>query len=933
MKKVLSLVLALVLVLGMIPTFAADATGAQALYDNGFITGKDGADLESKLDVNAQLTRAQLAALIAELNGAKEEAAAFEQPADFTDFATIAGWAKNFVSYAAVNGWMNGFTDGTFRANASVPAQQLAAVLMNALGYEVVWNTVLADAAELGIVVEGTALTRGEAFEAMWVAVSEVKMADSDMTLGQHLGKLAPPTPVVTDLKITSVVADNLKAITVVFNQEVDEDTITATNVKVVRGTTTLTTAKTLSADGKTLTLVVTTPTNLTQSDSIKLVVEKVKSATAKEIAKYEETFVVNDTKVPTANSAIALNPKQIEVTFSEPVQLNAGIYTLMNDIKVSGTAIIAKAVANDVTNKVQLTLATAMAEGTHTIELKGVKDYAGFTAPTATLTFTVVKDEVAPVATLAEVKTKTSVKVTFNEPVETAGTFKINGVDVVTATYNADKTAVTLTVPGTGLDIGAVVEVKVEYKGQKDIMGNEVKEWTSILTKVADDTTVPTVVLTSVGTANKLTLTFSKSMAVAGTVELLNKDGVLVQTHTVTGFKTNSDAKVLEITFSSLADINPADYSIKIKDMKDATVRSNPLPTATLTFKAIDTKAPVVADEYVVTANTDSPVDNELDTITIFFSEAMDVASIETLANYYMLGVPFSANANAVSAKAAADAKSVVITYENASTTNFAGLNTISVFAVKDVAGNAVVTSGATHTAAKGVTTPLTVASVEASDVNTVKVTFNTVIKTVDPSVFVLVKTVGGEAVTGFVSATINATNQTIVTFKTASAMSTSAAIYSVKVNSPASIANIYNETLTVNALSAVADKIAPTLSSVVTTTDVNSVAVNNSIKFTFSEALNPANVAAFRAGLLVKNTDNVVLLNGLTGASTVAYDGTKVTVTFGGADLTAVTDGDDNGNKTIKVSFPVGAGINDFHANTLLPVADKDVTVKINN
>ena len=233
MKKVLSLVLALVMVLGMIPTFAADATGAQALYDNGFITGKDGADIDAKLDVNAQLKRGELAALIAELNGAKDEAAAFEQPADFKDFATTAGWAKNYISYAVVNGWMNGFTDGTFRASASVPAQQLVAVLMNALGYEVVWNTVLADAAELGIVAEGAALTRGEAFEAMWVAVSEVKMANSEMTLGQHLGKLTPTVPVVTDLKVESVTADNLKAMTVVFNQAVDKDTVVAANFKV----------------------------------------------------------------------------------------------------------------------------------------------------------------------------------------------------------------------------------------------------------------------------------------------------------------------------------------------------------------------------------------------------------------------------------------------------------------------------------------------------------------------------------------------------------------------------------------------------------------------------------------------------------------------------------------------------------------------------
>lgn len=51
----------------MIPTFAAGETGAQLLQQNKFVSGDQNGDLM----VNKALTREELAALIAELNGKK----------------------------------------------------------------------------------------------------------------------------------------------------------------------------------------------------------------------------------------------------------------------------------------------------------------------------------------------------------------------------------------------------------------------------------------------------------------------------------------------------------------------------------------------------------------------------------------------------------------------------------------------------------------------------------------------------------------------------------------------------------------------------------------------------------------------------------------------------------------------------------------------
>jgi len=193
MKRVLSLVLALVLVLGMIPTFAADMTGAENLQANDFIAG----NAEGDLLVDAMLTREQLAALITELKGENDEAAVFAFPADYADAAKISTWARPYVSYVKESGWMTGKPGNMFDPKGAVSAQQLAVVLLNALGYEFTWDTALDVAMENGIEFDNEGdLTRGDAFEAMWVAVNTV-VNGSELTLGQELGKIEIPAPTV----------------------------------------------------------------------------------------------------------------------------------------------------------------------------------------------------------------------------------------------------------------------------------------------------------------------------------------------------------------------------------------------------------------------------------------------------------------------------------------------------------------------------------------------------------------------------------------------------------------------------------------------------------------------------------------------------------------------------------------------------------------
>ncbi len=166
MKRVLSLVLALVMVLGTMPmAFAADDTAGEMLQAAGFVAGDESGNL---MEGNS-LTRAELAVLVAELNGVKENAKTYAIAPEFKDVKAD-DWFGPYVAYAAKEGWFKGDTEGNFNPSASVSEQTMATVMLRALGYEPTWDTAVSEAKAMGLPVgadNAAAMTRGEAFTTM----------------------------------------------------------------------------------------------------------------------------------------------------------------------------------------------------------------------------------------------------------------------------------------------------------------------------------------------------------------------------------------------------------------------------------------------------------------------------------------------------------------------------------------------------------------------------------------------------------------------------------------------------------------------------------------------------------------------------------------------------------------------------------------------
>ena len=143
MKKVLSLVLALSLVLStftLAPAFAASSnmddikgeaceSAVNVLVDLGVVTGyEDGTYKPENI-----VTRAEMAVLVVNALGLQSYVTDTAK-SSFTDMANY-GWAEGYIAYAQSLGVISGYGDGTFKPGNTVSYDEAATMLVAALGY------------------------------------------------------------------------------------------------------------------------------------------------------------------------------------------------------------------------------------------------------------------------------------------------------------------------------------------------------------------------------------------------------------------------------------------------------------------------------------------------------------------------------------------------------------------------------------------------------------------------------------------------------------------------------------------------------------------------------------------------------------------------------------------------------------------------------
>lgn len=211
-KKLLSLLLALVMVFSFIPAFAAEEAPAETdkkveetekaveeaeevaapeeaettpefvkfLTDNGYVQGDKKGDL--MLDKN--LTRAEFTALLARLDGKDEVAKAMKTlGSKFTD-VTEAHWAKGYISFAAGKDWVKGYPNGSFQPEGNITYAEIATVLVRYLGVDTMGFSYpvdyIAKAFEMGLMKDLPAIeeykqaaTRQNMFQMLYNTISQ----------------------------------------------------------------------------------------------------------------------------------------------------------------------------------------------------------------------------------------------------------------------------------------------------------------------------------------------------------------------------------------------------------------------------------------------------------------------------------------------------------------------------------------------------------------------------------------------------------------------------------------------------------------------------------------------------------------------------------------------------------------------------------------
>ncbi|KAF6512497.1 hypothetical protein GS8_796 [Geobacillus stearothermophilus] len=759
--------------------------------------------------------------------------------------------------------------------------------------------------------------------------------------------------------KVESVSANNRKTVTIKFNKELDKKTITSDTLKVFEGTNTSPTVVDsdlsdgftsgavnyqLSADKKSVTVVF--ESTIAQSKDLRIVVDGVKTVDGKAVEKYDNKVTVVDTTVPTIEGIKLNNAESFDIQFSEPVDISAPVNQVLANVKVDGNAVIGMLSQDFTKNTVTVTLATPLTAGKHDIKVYDVKDFNGIKAEDKTFSVDVATDTTAPAIVSAKVVSKDTIEIETSEQLDSLGTIKV-GNNVATVT-RVDGSLTKYRLTGFGnLDLSAVVEVTLKYKDQTDAVGNKVTTEQTFTFKAADDTTLPTVTAQLLNETNKknyVKLTFSKPMqTTAGTIKVLKADGTLYKTISVSSVaaKFNQDKTELELTASDLGLTNTdvEKYKLEISDMKDNTIRENLLAKTTLDITTVDTKAPTVADKYVVTQGTTA----DGDTVTITFSEPMDEATLSNLSNFTYNGTVLSAISGAKLQSISADKKSVTFVIPNA----HAGAN-MTVYAVKDANGN-LLSGVQTIVKATPQNSGLALAGngdadVVATSSRTVKVKVNTPLKTVDPSTFVLYK--NGQPDVTFVNAVLDSkdsTNQTIVLTANKD-LDANADVYTLYTTAtPTLTKNVYGNSFAPSTLlKVVKDEIAPEIKSVKagnTISDVSPTVSADKFTIEFTEPVT-ATGTTLLDDLIVKKSDGTLLVPGTDYTISTTDNATTAT-----SDDNTAVDGDTkvviqladglfvDGDNSISVAVAAPRNVKDGSTNLLKEFAATTVTVKYVN
>ncbi|MEI7885707.1 MAG: hypothetical protein WCI30_10230 [Clostridia bacterium] len=905
-KKVVALLLTLVFLLsaiipvGAAPTASEVTTSANGLAIYGI--------LDTPGDTTTSLTRGQFAK-IASLAGGKTA----------VDYRTAQVKASIYKDIKTVD-WYNGWSQlapfqgidaaPNFAPKALIKRIEVLRIMVRLMNIVDVTDNAafMAQARALGLtdapdMDANAAVTRGEAFVIAAKAI--------DMNLGTRFfpGRAYILAP--TALQVASITAINAKQVDVLFSKAVDKTAAeTLANYDVFKAsaltTDVLNTAGTgavavLQADGKTVRLTLDTASNFDNFSTTNKVVVKAGVGLTTTVTNANVAF--RDTTIPTLLSAKATGSREITLIFSEPVK-NTPTNVVVNDntvgINLSGATYSVTGYSMKFSTNARMSIGTS-----YTVKISAgttITDYAGYAVIPASASFVYGYSATAPTYVVKASNERTAT-IEFSSAIDQttllnnaavlfshtySGANQVTGGAITNPTGDSRTFVITFAnafPPGSSTMYARYATGTLDANKVQDNFGNIVTLINLPISTVADFTAPTATVAMKAGSSTVIEVTYSE--AVNDAIAKTYTNYTLKQGATVKDIATTITVDASNSNKYLLTSLNPLSgtYTLAIKNIKDVSFAENLMATTTYNLTVADLIRPTVVDIYGGT-NQFYYVQAINTKVKIYFSEAMDMTSISTLANYQN-----AAGVNPIAALPATDGKSVVITY--AATPS--GIMTVG--SVKDAAGNVLenfATSlfySAIPDVALLTTTSAITSNLFADSTTTIKIYLNDL-----AAGFILADfeiTTGGAFFNPDAIAVDNSSGKSLVTLTLAPTKAFTAAVTGVQVRTnltTVSGANADGAKVSIP-LTAVADKIAPTVHHI-------AFSSSTSISLVLTEALNASTAAL--TGL------NNFSVSGGTLTQAVIAEATVITLT--GTDFTIDTD-----------VFYNGTNITDMNGNKL--------------
>lgn len=637
MKRILSLVLVLALVLGTIPAgFAATATAGETLKGYGLLAG----DTSGNLNEDKTINRAEMMVVFAQLLGKKTEAAAYSIPSTSKD-VKAGTWYAPYVAFAEKEAWTAGKGNGMFDPMGKVTVQEAATFMMKALGYTVTdYSTVVADATAKGLLkdVTGTAtapIVRGSLFVAALNTLN-TPVKDATTTLGAKLGVIKPAVSAVDPKTATAI---SHKVVQVVLVAEVKA--VNAADFSIVDKA-----GKALEV--KAASLISPTKVWLDTADQAVGTMYTVKAA-GKSLT---FTGIQKDASLPEVDKSLskAVDNTTIKIVFTKALDprtaLVAANYTFTNGLTATAvefdknadgvdvrTTVFVTTAAQEANKLFKVTAAPAVTDlYGNKVQTEDDKNFFNFVGIKADTTAPKIKSTVAENGkkVVVEFDDKSDMdKVTALNPANYVFVNKTDATKVLTATSVKFKTGV----EGAKLIVFVTTSDQVEKSSYELTLSNVTDKFGNVLvnnkasfTGAPLDKTAPKIAGLQASSNTVIKITFSEVVTEATAVVAANytadKDLAITKAEL-----DSTDEKIVWLTTSAQKSSNT--YKLTINNVADEYGNAISAGSQIFAGGAEDTSKPYIASAYAY-------VDASVTKVRVTFSAGMKESTAKVASNYF---------------------------------------------------------------------------------------------------------------------------------------------------------------------------------------------------------------------------------------------------------------------------------------------------------